>query len=116
MSSRSSRRNEIGDEIGDQLRAIYDEVLRKRLPDRFSELLDQLETDGNLVAHQKNAQKSAPSQSEARISRNTQGITPQSLERLEPHQRREASEIARNTTDASVRLSPQGSLRNGGRS
>ena len=36
MSSKSSRRrNEIADEIGDGLRAIYDEVLRERAPDRF---------------------------------------------------------------------------------
>jgi len=37
------RRNEIADEIGDGLRAIYDGVLRERLPDRFSKLLDQLD-------------------------------------------------------------------------
>jgi hypothetical protein len=44
MSSKlSRRRNEIADEIGDGLRAIYDGVLRERLPDRFSELLDQLD-------------------------------------------------------------------------
>ena len=43
MSSKSSRRNEIADEIGDGLRASYDGVLRERLPDRFSELLDQLD-------------------------------------------------------------------------
>ena len=69
MSSRSSRRNEIAGAIGDQLRAIYDEVLDEPIADRFVELLDQLETDSKLVAHQKNTQKFAPSQSTARISR-----------------------------------------------
>jgi hypothetical protein len=73
MSSRSSRRNEIGGAIGDQLRAIYDEVLNEPIADRFFELLDQLETDSKLVAHQKNTQKFAPFQSTARISRNAPG-------------------------------------------
>ena len=53
MSSRSSRRNEIGGAIGDQLRAIYDEVLNEPIADRFFELLNQLETDSKLVAHKK---------------------------------------------------------------
>jgi len=89
MSSRSSRRNEIGGAIGDQLRAIYDEVLNRPIADRFFELLDQLETDSKLVAHQKNTQKFAPSQSTTRISRNAPGIMPKSLagrtKLLEPH-------------------------------
>ena len=112
MSSRSSRRNEIAGAIGDQLRAIYYEVLDEPIADRFVELLDQLETDSKLVAHQKNTQKFAPSQSTARISRNAPGIMPKSLagrtKFLEPHHGRQASEIARNTTDASVWLSSQG--------
>ena len=119
MSSRSSRRNEIGGAIGDQLRAIYDQVLNEPIADRFFEVLDQLETDSKLVvAHQKNTQKFAPSQSTARISRNAPGIMPKSLagrtKLLEPHHGRQASEIARNTTDASVWLSSQGNIRGRG--
>ena len=120
MSSRSSRRNEIGGAIGDQLRAIYDEVLNEPIADRFFELLNQLETDSKLVAHKKNTQKFAPSQSTTRISRNAPGIMPKSLagrtKLLEPHHGRQASEIARNTTDASVWLSSRGNIRGRGRS
>jgi hypothetical protein len=43
MRSRSSRRNEIGGRIGLELRALYGEVLREPLPERFCELLDRLE-------------------------------------------------------------------------
>ncbi|MGC1859850.1 MAG: NepR family anti-sigma factor [Methylocystis sp.] len=119
MSSRSSRRNEIGGAIGDQLRAIYDQVLNEPIADRFFELLDQLETDSKLVvAHQKNTQKFAPPQSTARISRNAPVIIPKSLagrtKHLEPHPGRQASEIAGNTTDASVWLSSQGNIRGRG--
>ena len=89
MSSRSSRRNEIAGAIGDQLRAIYDEVINEPIADRFFELLDQLEMDSEFVAHQNNTQKFAPSQSTARISRNAPGIMPKSLagrtKLLEPH-------------------------------
>jgi hypothetical protein len=119
MSSRSSRRNEIAGAIGDQLRAIYDQVLNEPIADRFFELVDQLETDSKLVvAHQTNTQKFAPSQSTACISRNAPVIIPKSLagrtKRLEPHHGRQASEIARNTTDASVWLSSQGNIRGRG--
>jgi hypothetical protein len=44
MSSNPSRPNEIGDEITKQLRAMYDKVLSEPVPERFSELLNLLET------------------------------------------------------------------------
>jgi hypothetical protein len=95
MNSKLSRRNEIGGAIGDQLRAIYDEVLNEPIADRFFELLHQLETDSKLVAHQNNTQKFAPSQSTGRISRNALGIIPKSLagrtKLLEPRRGRRAS-------------------------
>ena len=46
MSSRARRRSAIGDKIGAQLRSIYNEVLNEPLPERFSDLLNQLETEG----------------------------------------------------------------------
>jgi hypothetical protein len=79
MSSKSSRRrNEIADEIGDGLRAIYDGVLRERLPDRFSELLDQLDRGGNLAAHQKRSAIRAATINRI-ISRSIPGIMPRLL-------------------------------------
>lgn len=33
--------------IGDQLRAMYDELMQQPVPDRFKELLDQLDEKGN---------------------------------------------------------------------
>ena len=91
MISRSSRRNEIGGAIGDQLRAIYDEVLNEPIADRFFELLGQLEMDSKLVAHQENTWKFASSQSTARTGRNATGIMPKSL----VGRGRQASEISR---------------------
>jgi hypothetical protein len=37
--------NEIGGQIGAQLRSLYDDVLNQPVPDRFLELLKRLETD-----------------------------------------------------------------------
>jgi len=43
MRLRSSRRNQIGERIGLELRALYGEALCEPLPDRFCELLGRLE-------------------------------------------------------------------------
>jgi len=43
MRTSSSRRNVIGGRIGMELRALYGEVLREPLPERFCDLLDRLE-------------------------------------------------------------------------
>lgn len=43
--SRTDERNEIGEQIGAQLRTLYDDVLNQPVPDRFLELLNKLETD-----------------------------------------------------------------------
>jgi hypothetical protein len=49
MRSKPSH-DDIGDQIRPQLRAIYEEVLREPLPDRFCALLDRLEADGASIA------------------------------------------------------------------
>ncbi len=38
---------EIQSRIGHQLRAMYDDVLNQGVPDRFSELIQQIENNGN---------------------------------------------------------------------
>ena len=73
MSSNPSRPNEINDEIGEQLRAIYDKVLKEPLPERFSELLNSLETRAILpLAHPKKP-KAASAKSKERNSRRIVG-------------------------------------------
>nr|BAN84084.1 anti-sigma factor [Methylosinus sp. B4S] len=37
--------SDLGEQIGEQLRGIYDDVLNQPIPDRFLELLNQLESD-----------------------------------------------------------------------
>jgi len=49
MTLRPSRANSVVDEIGAQLRAMYEQVLHEPLPDRFSDLLNTLETDLNVA-------------------------------------------------------------------
>lgn len=41
----TSEPNKIGEQIGAQLRSLYDDVLNQPVPDRFLELLNKLETD-----------------------------------------------------------------------
>ncbi len=41
----SGEPNKIGEQIGEQLRSLYDDVLNQPVPDRFLELLNKLETD-----------------------------------------------------------------------
>ena len=48
MSSTSSRPSELSDEIGKQLRAIYEKVVSEPVPERFSELLKALEAGTTL--------------------------------------------------------------------
>ena len=62
MRSKLSRQNEIAEKIGRELQALYDEVLREPLPDRFYELLDRLETRKTSVeTRSETASKHAPS-------------------------------------------------------
>lgn len=42
---RSGEPNKIGEQIGEQLRSLYDDVLNQPVPDRFLELLNKLETN-----------------------------------------------------------------------
>lgn len=42
---------EVQARLGQQLRAMYDEVLNQGVPDRFSELIDRLEDNGNKDKH-----------------------------------------------------------------
>ena len=89
MSSKlSRRRNEIADEIGDGLRAIYDGVLHERLPDRFSELLDQLDR-GELGGASKalsNSRRPDQPHHQSKHSRNYASLAPEkSLKLLKPH-------------------------------
>ncbi|ATQ68740.1 NepR family anti-sigma factor [Methylosinus trichosporium] len=44
-SRRDADRNKIGEQIGDQLRDLYNDVLEQPVPERFLELLNQLEAD-----------------------------------------------------------------------
>ncbi|HEY8064059.1 MAG TPA: NepR family anti-sigma factor [Methylosinus sp.] len=37
--------NDLGEQIGEQLRGLYDDILSQPVPDRFLELLNQLESD-----------------------------------------------------------------------
>jgi hypothetical protein len=43
--------------LGDRLRKIYAETARQPIPDRFSNLLDRLETDGNAVEGHRGSKK-----------------------------------------------------------
>jgi len=63
MRSRSSRRNEIGERIGSELRALYGEVLCEPLPDRFCELLSRLQERSPTAATSStpSARRAAPS-------------------------------------------------------
>jgi hypothetical protein len=47
----------VEDQIGEQLRAMYDGVLGEPLPDRFLDLLERLETDRVLVFRLPDRQK-----------------------------------------------------------
>ena len=42
---------EVQARLGQQLRAMYDEVLNQGVPDRFAELIERLEGDGNKDKH-----------------------------------------------------------------
>ncbi len=42
---------EVQARLGQQLRAMYDEVLNQGVPDRFAELIDRLEGNGNKDKH-----------------------------------------------------------------
>lgn len=42
---------EVQARLGQQLRAMYDEVLNQGVPDRFSELLNRLDGNGNKDKH-----------------------------------------------------------------
>jgi len=42
---------EVQARLGQQLRAMYDEVLNQGVPDRFTELLDRLDDNGNKDKH-----------------------------------------------------------------
>ncbi|PWB83384.1 MAG: hypothetical protein C3F11_06890 [Methylocystaceae bacterium] len=44
-AARTAEPNDIGEQIGAQLRSLYDDVLKQPIPDRFLELLNKLETD-----------------------------------------------------------------------
>ena len=75
MRSRSSRRNEIGERIGSELRALYDEVLREPVPDRFCELLARLEEETTAAAaRSQTAQEGAPSPSTAHADQKALGL------------------------------------------
>lgn len=37
--------NDVGEQIGEQLRGLYDDILNQPIPDRFLELLNRLESD-----------------------------------------------------------------------
>lgn len=41
----SQKRNDVGEQIGEQLRSLYEDVLNQPVPDRFLELLNRLESD-----------------------------------------------------------------------
>ena len=75
MRSRSSHRNEIGERIGSELRALYGEVLCEPLPDRFCELLGRLEEEIRAAASRSpTAPQGAPSPSAARAKRKALGL------------------------------------------
>ena len=42
---------EVQARLGQQLRAVYDEVLNQGVPDRFAELIERLEGDANKDKH-----------------------------------------------------------------
>jgi len=71
MRSRSSRRNQIKERIGLELRALYGEVLCEPLPDRFCELLGRLEE----VTTGPDARQDAPFSSTSRADRKTPGLS-----------------------------------------
>ena len=76
MRSRSSRRNEIGERIGSELRALYGEVLCEPLPDRFCELLGRLEEETRAAAARSpTARQGAPSPSTPPADRKAPGLT-----------------------------------------
>ena len=43
--SKAEAPNDVGEQIGEQLRGLYDDILNQPIPDRFLELLNQLESD-----------------------------------------------------------------------
>ena len=75
MRSRSLRRNEIGERIGLELRALYDEVLCEPLPDRFCELLGRLDEETRAAAARSpTARQVAPFPSTARPDLKSPGL------------------------------------------
>jgi anti-sigma factor NepR-like protein len=85
MRSRSSRRNEIGERIGSELRALYDEVLREPVPDRFCELLRRLEEETTAAAGRSQyAREGAASPSTAHADQKALGL-PSRQRRAKPH-------------------------------
>jgi hypothetical protein len=68
MRLRSSRRNQIQERIGLELRALYGEVLCEPLPDRFRELLGRL---APATASSPTARQGAPFPSTSRADRKT---------------------------------------------
>ena len=73
MRSRSSRRNEIGERIGLELRALYGEVLCEPLPHRFCELLGRLEEEAT-AARAPTARQAAPFPSTPPADRKAPGL------------------------------------------
>ena len=72
---RLSRRNQIGERIGLELRALYGEVLCEPLPDRFCELLGRLdEVTIAATASSPTARQDAPLPSTGRADRKTPGL------------------------------------------
>ena len=49
MRSKQSYQSEIGENVSNGLRAIYDKILREPLPDRFCELFDQLKNSEHVA-------------------------------------------------------------------
>jgi len=43
--SKAEAPNDVGEQIGEQLRGLYDDILNQPIPDRFLELLNRLESD-----------------------------------------------------------------------
>ena len=75
MRLRSSRRNQIVERIGLELRALYGEVLCEPLPDRFCELLGRLEeVTTAATASSPTARLGAPFPSTGRADRETPGL------------------------------------------
>lgn len=59
--------SEIQSRIGHQLRAMYDDVVRQGVPDRFAELIKKLDTpDSGVVANAADAARPAAAKAEGR--------------------------------------------------